>query len=290
MQNLTNILTKYLYTEKEKLKKVVRMFQNIAEEKQQEKVREEEIEQQKIDIKGVLKQLFTKQNLLVYIVSLMLSMVSTVNGLAPFGLAIFAATLSNQLPAGMVLLMTLIGSMIGIGGSGTLTYLLTALVFIAMVFIFKPWYQEEYKTERRKLGKYVLISSILVQTLQTLFKGFLLFDFFLGITTGVVTYIFYKIFANSSHVISEYGKMKVFTVEEVVGASLMLAIAVSALGDFQILGFEVKTVLCILIVLILGWKKGILIRRDKRYYNWSCFRSNLWKSTNLSGIICFITE
>ena len=76
---------------------------------------------------------------------------------------------------------------------------------------------------------------------------------------GVVTYIFYKIFANSLVVISEFDIKKAFTVEEVVGASLMLTIALCSLGDFAIFGFEVKTVLSILIVLILGWKKGILI-------------------------------
>ena len=85
-----------------------------------------------------------------------------------------------------------------------------------MVLIFKPWYEEEYKSERRKLGKYVLISVILVQIVQMLFRGFLLYDLFLGITLGVVTYIFYKIFANSLNIISEYGITKAFTVEEVV--------------------------------------------------------------------------
>lgn len=128
-----------------------------------------------------------------------------------------------------------------------------------MVLIFKPWYEEEYKSERRKLGKYVIASIIIVQGLQIWLKGFLLYDLFMAITTAVITYIFYKIFSNSLIVISEYGLTKVFTVEEVVGASLMLSIAVTALGGFQILGFEVKTVLCILIVLILGWKKGILV-------------------------------
>ena len=39
----------------------------------------------------------------------------------------------------------------------------------------------------------------------------------------------------------------------------MLAIAFTAFGNFEILGFEIKTVLCILIVLVLGWKQGILI-------------------------------
>lgn len=143
-----------------------------------------------------------------------------------------------------------------------------------MVLIFKPWYEEEYKSERRKLGKYVILSVIAVQIIQVFLKGFLLYDLFLGLTTAVITYIFYKIFSNSLIAISEYKITKAFTVEEVVGASLMLAIAVTAFRDFQIFGFEIKTVLCILIVLVLGWKKGILIRRNKWHYNRSSLRSN----------------
>lgn len=238
------------------------MFQNIVEERKEDIVIEDEIKTNKIDIdlKEVLKKSFTKQNIMVYIMSFMLSTVSIkLNGIAPFGLAIFAATVSNGLPAGITFIISLIGTAIGIGGSGALTYILTSLVFVAMILVFKPWYEEEYKSERRKLGKYVFASVVLVQLIQILFKGFLLYDLFLGITTGALTYIFYKIFSNSLITISEYGITKAFTIEEVVGASLMLAIAVTALRNFQIFGFEIKTILCILIVLILGWKKGILI-------------------------------
>lgn len=39
----------------------------------------------------------------------------------------------------------------------------------------------------------------------------------------------------------------------------MLAIAVASLRGFQIFGFELRTVLAILIVLVLGWKNGILV-------------------------------
>lgn len=179
--------------------------------------------------------------------------------MAPFGLAILAAVLSNGLPGGVVFAVSLIGILIGLGGSAALTYVFTTLVFIVMVLIFKPWYEEEYKSERRKLGKYVLLSTAIVQIVQLFLKGFLLYDLFFGITTAVVTYIFYKIFSNSLIVISEYGITKAFTVEEVVGASLMLAIAITALKGLSIFGLEIKTVLCILIVLVLGWKKGILI-------------------------------
>lgn len=179
--------------------------------------------------------------------------------MAPFGLAIFAAALSNGIPTGIIYILTIIGTLIGFGGQGVLTYLLTSFVFIAMVLIIKPWYEEAYKSERQKLGKYVLISTMAVQVVQMLFRGFLLYDLFLAIVTGVVTYIFYKIFSNSLIVISEFDIKKAFTVEEVVGASLLISIATCAFGELSILGFDIKTVLSIFIVLVLGWKKGILI-------------------------------
>lgn len=84
------------------------MFQNIAEEEKQENIIEENEKQGNIDLKSITKKLFTKQNILVYIISFMLSMVSMVNGMAPFGLAIFAATLSNGLPAGVIFIVSLI--------------------------------------------------------------------------------------------------------------------------------------------------------------------------------------
>ena len=80
------------------------MFQNITEEEKQEKTIEEQEWTSKINIKEILSKVFTKQNILVYIISFMVSMVSTVNGIAPFALAIFAA--------GVVFVFSLIGTLI----------------------------------------------------------------------------------------------------------------------------------------------------------------------------------
>ena len=85
------------------------MFQNIVdEEKVGTSAEVEEDKKGKVDVKGTLKKLFTKQNILLYIVSFMLSTVSTTNDMAPFGLAIFAAVLSNGLPAGVVFIISMI--------------------------------------------------------------------------------------------------------------------------------------------------------------------------------------
>lgn len=84
------------------------MFQNITEEEKIENISEEQINQEKINIKRIIRKSFTKQNIIVYIISFMLSTVTAVNGIAPFGLAIFAAVISNGLPAGIVFLVSLI--------------------------------------------------------------------------------------------------------------------------------------------------------------------------------------
>ncbi len=85
------------------------MFQNIVDVEKEETSTQEDL---KIDkntkIKNILGKLFTKQNILVYILSFMLSMVSGINGMAPFGLAIFAAALSNAVPTGVIYILTLI--------------------------------------------------------------------------------------------------------------------------------------------------------------------------------------
>ena len=39
----------------------------------------------------------------------------------------------------------------------------------------------------------------------------------------------------------------------------MLALAVNCLGNFSIFGFSIRNILCILIVLVMGWKNGVLV-------------------------------
>ena len=75
----------------------------------------------------------------------------------------------------------------------------------------------------------------------------------------ITTAILYKVFVNSLIVFKEIKIKKVFSIEEVMGASLMLALAVNCLGNFSIFGFSIRNILCILIVLVMGWKNGVLV-------------------------------
>lgn len=120
----------------------------------------------------------------------------------------------------------------------------------------------------------MFISSFLVQASQFIFTEFMVYDLLLSIGIAISAYIFYKIFANSIIVINEFGIKKAFAIEEVIGASILLVIAASSFRELNIFGFEIRTILSILIVLILGWKNGILVGRNFRYYNRNNFRIN----------------
>ena len=91
------------------------------------------------------------------------------------------------------------------------------------------------------------------------FRTFYMFDLLTAIMLGMTTYIFYKIFVNSITLIIDFGTRRAFTIEEVMGTSLLLAIAINVFGNLNIFGFSIKNILSILIVLVLGWKNGLLV-------------------------------
>ena len=231
------------------------MFQNIAAE---------EIKEEKIDTENKkkwiinVKNLFSVSDIILYAISFMVSMVSFDGNFSPFGLAIFASVCSNRIPAGIVYIATCLGTLIGFGPNGFLSYLLASLLFIVMILIFKPKYQED-RNEKLKLGLYVMLSSFIVQAGKVFFTMFLIYDLLASIIFGILTYIFYKIFTNSITVIKEYGIKRAFTVEEVIGASLLVSIAIYSMHGLNVFGLSISNILSIMIVLFLGWKNGMLV-------------------------------
>ena len=185
------------------------MFQNITSDDIKEN-ESQDIENNS-KMKMNFKELFSISDFILYAISFMVSMVSFNGEFAPFGLAIFAAVCSNKIPALIVYIAVAIGTLIGFGGSGLLSYLITTLLFIVITLLFKPKNQED-RNEKQKLGKYIFISSFVVQAGKMLFSMFLVYDLLSSFVFAIITYIFYKIFSNSITVIKEYGVKKAFTI------------------------------------------------------------------------------
>ena len=227
------------------------MFQNVINQNQ---IEQEDVKTRKIDFKKLLKI----NDIVLYAIAFLVSMVKF-NDISPFGLAIFAAACSNKIPVGILYIAVAIGSFIGGGVNGILTFLVTSLLFVALILIFRPKLQNIDKNEKQKLGIFVAVSAFVVQASKMFFTMFLVYDLISSIALGIITYIFYKIFANSIIVIDQYGIKKAFAIEEVMGASLLISISLCAFSKLHVFGFSITNIFSIMLVLFLGWKNGMLV-------------------------------
>ena len=238
------------------------MFQNIAKDFEEEN-REQLGFSSKKSVKQILKSLFSVQNIILYTISFLISMVgfsseSLILSISPFAISLVAAMLSNHMPVGIMYVLTLIGTWIKFGPNTVLIYFLTTIVFFVLVLLRRPK-EQETENEQRKLGLHIFLAVLLVQVVPMFFRSFYVYDLLTSIMLAISSYIFYKIFANSIPMIKELGRKTVFSIEEVMGTSLLLAIAVCAFGELTVFGFSIKNILSILIVLVLGWKNGMLV-------------------------------
>lgn len=197
--------------------------------------------------------------MILYIISLMTSMVGLTGELSPFSLSMIAACFSNSIPLLGVVVVSAIGNAIRFGMEGVLSYLLTVLVMVVTLFIIKPKFNEEERNEKIKVGKNIFIATLIVQFAKSMMSTFTIYDGLVSITFSIIVFVFYKIFVNSIIAIENFQEKKAFSIEEVIGTSLLLAIAVSSFGEFAIFGFSIRNIISIFIVLVLGWKNGILI-------------------------------
>ena len=233
------------------------MFQNINESTiDNQSYEEERKEKKKIEI---FSNVLSIKNIIIYVITFMISMVGVTGEFSPFSISILGACLANSVPALGVVLAGIIGSAIKFGVSGAVGYILTVLTLIATMFIIKVKQNDEEKNEQIKLSKNIFIATLIIQILKLGINGFTLYDALASVSFSIIAVVFYKIFVNSLSVIQDFRENKAFSIEEVLGASLLLSISVSAFNGINIFGFSVQNILSILIVLILGWKNGVLV-------------------------------
>ncbi len=207
----------------------------------------------------MLKNLVNIKNMIIYIIAFMVSTIGMGQEVSPFSIAIVAASLAGGVPAIIVVIAGLIGNIIGVGAIGALNYVLIILMLLISMCIKPPKENDQYKNEQIQISGHVFVSIILVMIAKLILTKFTVADMILHVTLAVFSVVFYKIFVNSLVVIQEITEKNAFSIEEVIGASLLVSIAFSAFGDFSILGLSIRNVLSILVVLILGWKNGVLV-------------------------------
>ncbi len=227
------------------------MFQNLTET--------ENTKETLANPKNILANVLSKKYIILYIVTFMLSQVSMGYDISPYSIAIIAAGVSNEIPIIGVILVSLIGNTISTGFKGTVSFIIILLLFFASFLIKEPKYNDPERNEKLLLSKRVFFASIIVSLIKVFINQILIYDILTAVCMSIIIVIFYKVFSNSLSVITNYYEKMAFSIEEVLGASLLCSIALCALGEFSVFGFCVRNILSIFIVLVLGWKHGVLI-------------------------------
>ena len=235
---------------------------------------------------NIFSNVFAMKNIVLYVISFMLSMVGLGGEFSVFSISMLGACFASSVPALGIIIVSLVGNLVKYGVGGALGYLLTSLVLVATVFIVKPIYNEKERNEKIKIGKHVFASILIIQIIKLAISGFTIYDMLSSITISIIGFIFYKIFVNATIVLQDFWVKRAFTIEELIGASLIFAISVGAIGDFSLFGFGIKNILSILIVMILGWKNGILVGATAGVTIGVTLRCNNWFRTNYDSCLC----
>lgn len=197
------------------------------------------------------------KNIVAFIASFLLSQVQFVAGFAPFGMAILAATMANKIPLAISFIGASAGILMSAGLNSWFMFLANAFLFILLTILFKT--KEEAETNSFESKFKLFISVLVVQVVPILFGQVLIYDVVLGIVTTLATVVFYILFTYGMYVLINIRENAIFSIEEVVGASVLLCLAICAFGPIYILDFNIRNIICILVVLVLGWKNGISI-------------------------------
>lgn len=229
------------------------MFQNIQED------RESSTKEETTKKKNILTNAISKKYIILYIITFMVSTIGIGQTVSPASLAIIVAMGANEIPIVIALVLGLVGNIIGCGAGSIIPYIITMLIFFASFFVREPKYNEESRNEKIKLGRRIFTASLIVGIVKVLISGFLIYDFLVAITMSMITFILYKVFVNGISVIINFNEKRAFSLEEIMGASILLTIAVCSFGNLQIFGFSIRNIIAIFIILVLGWKNGMLV-------------------------------
>lgn len=202
--------------------------------------------------KNVFKNLFTTGNAVLLPTAFLLGKASLLGGMLPFGMAVYAATMGLSYNRLFLALAVLSG--MAIGGGWEQIYITTAAMLLFNVFILP------FKGHKSRLGfTYGIagfLSVIVPQMVMVYLQGFLLYDFLRALFHGFIVFALTFIFRNATCLIHDIKKRQVFTNEEMISLCIIAALALSGLGEMQVLGFGFKNILSILLILLFSFKCG----------------------------------
>lgn len=193
------------------------------------------------------------KNLLVFAICILVSTCKMTSGIAPFSLAILGAIKYINVPLAIPIAIMAVTLKICFGSVALLKFLVAAVLFVAIKSFIKLNDTKIANTSA------IMFASLMAEIVALSINGVLLYDVLTAVYTTIVTGVFYLIFSEGLPVIYSYAKPKIYSAESLIASGVLLAVLVCGFGDIGVLGVTLRGVASILMVMILGWKRGAAI-------------------------------
>ena len=234
------------------------MFQNVADASIQED-NSNTVNESITKIEYRLTEIFKVQNVIIYLLTFLISTLSVKNMEVPFGLAIVAGCVGETIPVIGVFISAILGTILGNGLSGLGNFLITSIIYFVLVIIFNYKVAVDERNEVIKTGGKLFFSCIIIPIIRCITGVFLIYDVFIAVISSSILYVFYKIFVNGLIIIENYNEKKAFTIEELIASVIILAIASTALNGLNLFSLSISNIIIIFMIMVLGWKYGMMV-------------------------------
>lgn len=207
---------------------------------------------EKIKASGILKGVLTRNNLIVIPLVFLLGRAGLAGGLTPFGIAAYAATYGTEVNRVMAGLAVLTG-MLSAGAGGQL-YIAVAGMLLFNVFLLPVKNPKQVSAVR--LSGLSFAGVMIPQLVMTYLQGFLLFDILKSLLFSFIVFLSFFIFRRATTAVTGFQNKRALTGEETISFAIVASLALSGLGGVELFGFSIKSILCVLIILLFSHRSG----------------------------------
>jgi stage II sporulation protein E len=203
--------------------------------------------------KKAFRDILTRENVVLFSIAFLLGRATLIGGLMPFGVAVYVSAFSLGFNKFLLAAFITLGMITG-GAREQLYVTISAMVLFSVIMI-------PLKREKSKVGfKEAIIAfvSVMIPEMVTVYlQGFLLYDLLKAIFHGFIVFALVAIFSNAStFLLTGRSRKQAFSSEELISIAIIAALALSGLANIEILSFNIKNILCILLVLFFSFKSG----------------------------------
>ena len=200
----------------------------------------------------IIKLLLNRQLYLILPAAFLLARAEIAGGLMPFGFAFYAGAgrlVQGRLALAAAILLGMLTNstpeQIYVTGAGMLLFTVLSIPLKG------PGSRMNFK-----LACISFVCILVPQVILAGLQGFLMYDVLKALFSSFVVFLLYFIFRNTVSLLSGSTVKSLLTSEETISVAATAALALSGVGSLALLGFSIKNILCIVLILFLSYRCG----------------------------------